>query len=404
MARLVWTGAEFADNTLEANIPWASPLGSSPAPTRDTGVAKTGTASWKCDSGAGNAASYLESAITSADGRTTYLKADFYLPSVTAPSANVYVMHLTDGGGGRLGWQFKTDGTLSPVFGGTNIGTPFTPVVNTWYRLEMGVTLATGANETVEMRVDGVTAYSGTQNAFTATSLTATFGWGASGLSAPGANRVIYVDNIVINDSTGANQNTWAGDTRIVLLKPISDNARATLWTGGAGGTTNLWDAVDNTPPVGTATETNTTQIEHAGGAAGTTDAYDANLTTYASAGLQYGDTVNCALLFAAHGEDSGTGTKLLNFEVVSNPTIASSGNVTAGGDVGALGTYPSNWAIHVGTLTYAPSVTVGTSPVMRARRPETASRVASVCFMGLLLDYTPNTLPILVTAPKFAP
>jgi len=94
-------------------------------------------------------------------------------------------------------------------------------------------------------------------------------------------------------------------------------------------------------------------------------------------------------------GEDIATGTKLLNFEVISNPAIASPGNVTAGDNAGALGTYPTAWTdrLHQ-SPTYNPTVDLQASPVMRVRRPETASRVASVCFMAMLVDYTPGMSP----------
>lgn len=182
----------------------------------------------------------------------------------------------------------------------------------------------------------------------------------------------------------------FPGDGRVVLSLPISDNARAAKWTGGAGGTTNLFAAVDNTPPTGTASETDSTQIEHSGGGAGNED-YDADMTTYSSLGVGASDTVNAVQALFAHGEDIATGTKTLTFGVKSNPAGSFESNFSAGNDAGAVGTYPTTWVVKRGTIINNPSVTVANSPVMTARRPGTESRVASVCFMGMYVDYTPG-------------
>lgn len=220
-------------------------------------------------------------------------------------------------------------------------------------------------------------------------------GWWTS----PGADKDIYFDDFAVNSTAGSSQNSWCGPGKQVLLIPISDNARDTLWTGGVGGTSNLFDAVNNLPPIGTATETNLTQIEHAGGASGTTDRYDANMTTYATAGLKAGDKLLCARGVIVTGEDVGAGDKLLSFEGLSNPVIASTGNfnVISSGTNTPLGTYPTNWKFTRTGYVYDQAVTLGTSPVLRVVRPETASRVASVCFMGLFVEYEEGTPPELL-------
>jgi hypothetical protein len=276
--------------------------------------------------------------------------------------------------------KLTTTGAIAVYLNTTLVGTSTTVLsTGTWYWI--GLRQVTGTSVAF-LQINGVDEVTGTA---TVTATVARVGFSNSEASAVDA----YFDDIIIDDAT------FLAPSKVALLVPISDNARATLWTGGVGGTTSLFDAVNNTPPIGTATETDLTQIEHAGGAAGTTDAYDANMTTYSTAGINSGDTVLAVQLFAAHGEDIATGAKLLAFSVVSNPAIASSGNVTAGDATPtALGTYPTEWGITYGTLTTSPSVTLGTSPVMRSLRPETASRVASVCFMGMNVAWTPAAVP----------
>lgn len=385
---MVTAGAETNDITLEGYT-----VGFGTA-TISTTTVRTGTYAFKADAGAGNAAASFSWAL-GAVLDTTYT-ARVYVNVPALPAASVPVLWFRNASAVGYVAALGTDGTLGLFDGlalGTQIGSWSTFVVplNTWVRIELSTKIGTGAVDVAELRVEGAIVASTTTGNLTDTSPSSVrIGWGVAGA---GANAVIYLDDFCANDSTGSSQVTFPGGGRIVLLKPISDNARATLWTGGVGGTTNLWDAVDNTPPVGTATETNTTQIEHAGGAAGTTDAYDANMTTPATAGIRSTDVVNTAHFMEADGEDINPGSKLLNFEVLSNPVIASPGNVTAGNDGGALGTYPTTWVARASSPVYNPRLDVNVSPVMRARRPETASRVASVCFMGIYVDYTPGAM-----------
>jgi len=278
---------------------------------------------------------------------------------------------------GTINIRLNSTGTLGIYLQNTLIGTTATTLsLDTWYWI--GIRVVTGSS--VEwLQIDGVDA--GVVGSATVTTIHSNFGFfDASG---PQAAADAYWDDILLDNAS------FVAPSKIVTLSPISDNARATLWTGGAGGTTSLFEAVNNEPPVGTATETNTTQIEHAGGAAGTTDAYDANMTSYSTAGIAAADTVTALQYSIIHGEDINTGTKLLNFSIVSNPTQASGiANFAAGADAGALGTFPSTWTRAQNTLVESPAVTKGTSPVMRVVRPETASRVASVCYMEIAVAY----------------
>ncbi len=366
MARIFCSGFEMRQPTSAA----LESLGGT-GTSIDTGIFRSGSASMKLQ---------LTSGVAGQFGMSTFFPTTgyhrFYI-MVTARPASTARRIWGNTGVGSVNLRLNPDGTIAHFVNTTLTGTSSTALTDTtkWYRIE---TREVNGTSVPVLLIDGVTQVTASPSSWT---LTATGGCGDTVADTYTA----YFDDVAVDDAT------FPGDGKVVLLLPISDNARAALWTGGAGGTTDLFDAVNNTPPIGTATETNLTQIEHAGGAAGTTDAYDANMTSYTTAGLVAGDTVNLVQLVAVDGEDSGTGTKLLSYSAVSNPAIASTGNVSAGDDVAALGTYPSNWAKrqNIG-LAASPSVTLGTSPVMRVVRPETASRVASVCFMGMYVDYTP--------------
>jgi hypothetical protein len=384
MGRLATLGAETNDTLLEGY----TAVG---ALTMVTNIVRSGTRAFKADSGAGNAVAYI--GIASGGAVQGYLRSYIYIPSASGlptTTALIYTPAVSTTAG--FGIKMTTTGTLQ-LFNlgtGTQIGSDSVALTtDAWHAVTMYSTTGVGATDEATLWLDEalVASATGLDTSFDGNQQLDGLGW----RSAPGANKVMYIDDVTFNDETGADQNTIPPANKLVLLLPISDNARASLWTGGVGGTTSLFDAVNNTPPIGTATETNLTQIEHAGGAAGTTDAYDANMTSYATAGLVTGDTVNVVEFQEVDGEDIATGTKKLSFSVVSNPAIASPGQVSAGNDIGALGTYSSNWATRQGQgRTYNPSVTLATSPVMRVTRPETASRVASVCFMGIYVDYSP--------------
>jgi len=282
----------------------------------------------------------------------------------------------------------NSDGTLTHYVGLTAGGS--TPALSTgvWYWIGMRGTSGTGVDL---VQVNGVTSVTGNSSG----NLAAFIGFRNTEASAAD----IHIDDVILDDAG------FLAPSKVALLLPISDNYRDTLWTGGSGGTTNLYDAVNNCPPVGSATESDTTQIEHAGGAAGTTDQYAANLTTYTDAGVGASDTVIALQGVVVWGEDIATGTKMLSWSVVSNPATgigAGSTDVSTGHGSGAVGTYSTGtdyWnesrsAIKTTGLVIDTYITLGTSPVMRVSRPETASRVASVCFMGMYVAWTPYVAP----------
>lgn len=406
MARLFTSGFEARDSLVGGTLGLIDVNNQFSASgfSAETTVVRSGSASAKLDSGAGNTAPLIGYQFTGVLGRSYFVRACVRLPAF--PTAQTAVLEIrTTAGVNLVSIRVSTAGVVSLW---NESGTPAqigsngpTLLVDTWYRLELSVNVASGSgDDSAEAMVEGVSFASATAQTIGTVAVGQIFlGW----KTAPGANKVIYFDDFAVNDDQGSSQTSWPTEGKVVMLLPISDNARDTLWTGGSGGTTNLFDAINNTPPTGTATETNSTQIEHAGGAAGTTDRYDANMTTPATAGIGVYDTITLAQFVEVDGEDVSTGTKLLNFEVLSNPVIASPGNVTAGADNGALGTYPATWAVNRSAVVYNPSLANGTSPVMRARRPETASRVASVCFMGIIVEYVPVP-PIIVMAPLAHP
>lgn len=382
MARLYTGGAEIE---LAAGPEYNSITGTV---TRDTSTFRSGGAAFKCDSGAGGVTLITFNSGVSGGGLTYFLRAYMNFSSVT-PASTIKIMHL--GATTDIYVQLTTDSKLQLKRGD---GGSFVQAVQSaplstgvWYRIEMSATLdGTATNFTdATMRLNGTTIATGSGFTEAAGAAAAAAGW----IDSPGASRVVYVDDIALNNSSGANQNSWPGDGKVILMTPTSDSQRGS-WTGGAGGTTNLWDAINNTPPIGTATETNLTQIENSDSSPdNATDEYRGDCGSYLTAGVGASDTINTIHALCNHGEDVTTNTKTGSFGFQANPAVAYH-TFAFGNDAGALGTYPSLWSWDVGAVQYAPSVTIGSSLILAARKTDTGTRVGSICFLGAYVDYTP--------------
>jgi len=246
-----------------------------------------------------------------------------------------------------------------------------------WYRIEMDVGYVGGGG--FRLYLDGVQEATFNINGPITAADTIELGC----ISSTTAD--IYFDDLLVDDDTFATTG-FPGAGQVILLPPVSDNTDGT-WLAGAGGT-SLFDAVDNFPPAGAATPTNTSQIKNA--SKGTNDGL-INCRTYTDGGVGASDTINAVMGICADGEAIATGTKTGGIWVNSNPVQSAPGNTFDYGDnVGALNGYPTNWATHVGPVAVAPSVTKGSSPVIGFRKYENTTREGHICFLGVYVDYTP--------------
>jgi hypothetical protein len=357
----------------------------------DTTTVRSGSGALKCDSGAGNVAASVSIATKAADqifaagvfGRV-------YVNLTNYPTTQVTVFRLI-AGAYSLRVKLDTDGTLSLWNNNVaQIGSP-SAALNTaqWYRIELYGLIDTGSVDAAELRLDGISIASATGQSFSDAV------WDSMGIGpsiAPGANVAMYFDDFAMNNDQGATQNTWPGEGKIVLLKPVSDNAVGTGWVDGDGAGT-LFGSVDNAPPIGSATPADGTQIKNLTGTA--TGNYDANVTSYTSAGITATDTITVVQSFVSSAEAITTGTKLGALQIVSNPAQAVEDSFTYGGDgTTAMGTWPSGWTRDYGAAQYNPSVTLGTSPVLRVGKRTNTTREVDVDCMGIYVEYIQG-LPI---------
>ncbi len=326
----------------------------------NTATFRTGTAAFRCNPASGAAGSVS----FGAPGGYQH----FGINIATLPSVTRIVAGTATGNRLRL----TSTGTLEYFDGASVVGTSAALNTGTWYWIAwVGALSITGTL----LAIDGSASVTGTSGATAASDFSVGFpGTEASAVDA-------YFDDLIYDNAT------LLGPSKVVLLVPISDNT-VTAWTAGAGATTNLFAAVDNLPPVGvvSASETDTTNIESASNT-GTAN-YIANLTTYTTAGIVAADTILAIKLRIQYGEDISTGTKTGSVESTGNPVIAS----TAWSSFGAAahGASPTAW-VNDGTAALAsPAVTLGSSLTMKVIKTDTTTRVACVDFMGAYVAYTP--------------
>jgi hypothetical protein len=395
MARLLTTGWE-----IEASSTSGSPDFGGTNCTRDATKARSGAASLKC-AGTAAAAALASSTLplTFATGQTVIARA--YMSFDASPTATVTVMRLTAVPTVASVRMTSTGTLILANDADVQIGSASSALSldgTTFYRIELSAIVTGGSAETVELRINGTSIASGSSTA----SGSGSWGLGCGWLSAaPGKTANIWVDDVAVNDATGGSQNTWPGDAKVVLLKPTADSAVGTGWTKGNTGAAPLFQNLDDTPPSSDADLTanaDTMQIRNATSNANTN--YDATMTTYTAAGVGATDTVNVVVPLIATGAPVTTSSKQGTVGVVSNPTIT---NVAlgAGGSAGAFwsgvatGVYPTGIKWSLGTTTYAPSVTLGTAPVMRVTQVTSSTRIAIVAEMFMYIDYTPSVIPI---------
>jgi hypothetical protein len=336
-----------------------------------TAIKRTGAASMRCNPASG-AQGKVQAATNDSTGN--YQHFGLYVATLPSVARSIYRTLLFLNSNGTL--TLKDDSAAT-------IGTSSIALsTGQWYWI--GVRHLTGTS-VVWLQIDDVNAISGTGTVGAGQQ-----NYGCDGVEASAID--LYFDDIV-DDSAG-----FLASSKVALLLPISDNAVGTGWTLGTGTaiSSNGWSSVDNTPPVGVANVeagSDPKQIRNASANANVN--YDANLTTYSTAGVGASDTVLAVQQIVATAAPVSTSAKQGTFGISSNPVIANVA-LAAGGVSGAFwsgvaeGNYATGWKLSFGAVTASPSVTVGSSPVARITQVTSSTRIATVCFMGLYMAWTP--------------
>lgn len=325
---------------------------------------------------------------------------------------HVWSLGQASGLGGVRRAEFRIDTSLNlglyayDASTHTLIGSTTPVSLGTWYVLEIRVKPTSGADE-IEGWVNGIQLASGSASFMTAAPVALVMGCEMDSRSAD-VEPDYHFDDLAVNDDTGADPNTnrRLGDGTVTLLKPVSDNARGANWFAGAGGTTNLYAAVDNTPPVGKAVATpptDITQIYNSSAYAGTAaDLYDANMDDYTNAGVPAGETIRAVQGHADTAEADASAHETLALKLVSNPAGS---EVTMNWTEYAtnMGVFPDGWKgqLQFTGIEQSPSVTRGTDPVFRIGKRSGAAGTRDDCdFMGINVE-SGNTPPVSLVVPR---
>lgn len=321
--------------------------------------------------------------ISGALGTTYYGRAAIYLSALPASLATLLQFNFS---GGAVTLSVLSDGSLR-VSSAATLFTSAAGVVSAgaYSVVELAIRTAAGASDYVEMRLNQSSLYSDSALSITDNTVTS-FAFGSSD-----GTVTVDTDDVAVNDSSGANQNSWPGNGRVVILHPVSDGGAigADSWLAGAGGTTNLWDAVNNTPPVGVieTSATNTSQIKC--DTPSTNRTYSPVTQTYTAAGVGASDTVRVTQALVVHGEGVTTGTKAGTVGASANPADGSTTSFNFGNDAGQATTFPTLWALARGPLIYNSSVTKGTGATL-ALTQNTNTRNGDACYLALLVEFEP--------------
>jgi hypothetical protein len=299
-------------------------VGAGATVTRSTSVKRSGTAARAHNTGASasNAYSNLNWGLQGEFGY--YLRIYFRVSALPSTFASLAILadnsalltsaRLTSGGKLQL-WNDVAESQIGS-------DSAATIAVDTWYRLELYTKVISAGTDEATLRLDGTTVASASGLALSTSMVTLGYFGFANGVH--NANSVCYIDDVAVNDDQGASNNSWPGAGSIVYLDAISDNARGANWTGGAGGTSNLFNAVDNDPPSGVsaASDTDLTQIKNTN-TADTTGNYDTNLESYTTAGLTASDSITLVQSVLQVGSSSATNVSGA-IQIVSNPAQGS--------------------------------------------------------------------------------
>jgi hypothetical protein len=180
--------------------------------TSDSTQSKTGPRSLKCDSGAANDQAYIakDSILADAGRRiSAYVRFD------AAPSSNATIISLI--GPSSVNLQLNTLRKLV-LLGTTGSATLST---NTWYRIAFSYTITNTTTNEFRVFVNGTQDISVSNATLGGTGVVNLgLGW----VSAPGASKVIWVDDVYVDDSTAL---TDPGDLRVTAKRPNAENTNS---------------------------------------------------------------------------------------------------------------------------------------------------------------------------------
>lgn len=388
MARLVTSGLDMGLFPTGANASEGEGFLPGGVPSSDTVNPRLGQGRCAKAASGDATARYTGWSIASPTlGRTYYFRS-YIRPSALPSLGTLRVMEVYTAAFGFLcAVRLNAAGKLEFLnTAGTVVGTGTTVLPTGAYsRVELSINVASSGASSFTVRLEGVAEITGT-----ATITNTAPGYFSTGkCNAVNPTIDLYWDDVALNDDQGSDQNSWAGDGKITLLKPAADSAVGVFQKPG-GGTTNLYTSVDNIPPVGIGDSTNVADAEKSirgGFAAGN---YDVTLQDYVTAGVENGAIVKVVQALASVGRSVASPAVNGQIRMLANPSESDPGaNLVAptinGTHASATG---GNHLVARGAKIYSPTVVYGTGPTLRLRKTDAAAQALYCDSLGAYVEW----------------
>lgn len=245
MARLWQCG--FEQNTFSADVEITAMVGTL---TMSTTTVRSGSYAARVSSLTSGVARSVSYKFASANGNGPYFfRACFRF--ATFPSAANRIILLQNSAGTTRAWiDIDSGGVLRLFDGAGQITGTVTLSSNTWYVIEMWYDASgAGSTDTLKACVDGIEfAASTTRNHGSGIN---TFIVGGNLGTEANTTGDWFIDDLAVNDSTGASQTSYPGMGKIIHLKPSAAGDANTFGTqvGGTAGAANNFTRVNEVTP-----------------------------------------------------------------------------------------------------------------------------------------------------------
>ncbi len=321
MARLFSCGFEINDNATAAEIDAFSGFFAI-----DNNAARTGSYGGKSAPTASTG--FARAHLFSSDQNKVAYQAVAVRVNTT-PNALIQLIRFSTTGNGNVGAiKLNTDGTLLLTNStGTQIGSASLAINDgKWHVVEMGMDSTTNPG-TLSARLDGVQFASGSND------IRGSWGRIVIGCITPNSTASIDFDDWRLNDTTGTQQNSWPGDSKLILRQPnAAGDANAWLNTAGGAGASTDWGLVDENPAndatdyIQTGTLNNEDLFNIANFGLSSVDV----INVVHVSGRFRNDTADATAAFKFEIEKAASGTKSQSAAIIPNSTTWKTNNVSA--------------------------------------------------------------------------
>jgi hypothetical protein len=309
-----------------------------------------------------------------------------YLNSLPTSTTTVYVSSAGSLSVALYSILLNSNGSLTlSVQGGGSSTSSLRIGTGQWHRFSLNVD---SDNNQLSLYIDGVFFVSllGPQSPNNPIGLSSSFQIGIN-LNSETATCDAFYDDIILD---GQSRGIVIDPGQQVLLLPTADISRGANWKAGAGGTTNLFAAVDHIPPQGLAfaSATNTSQIKNS--AASLPDDYQATFQSYTAAGVPNSSLLNAVGVAIESGIETSLAANNSFSWILSNPSQSVPTVAEKFGALAITGSSPGNgWLFSVFPVASLPNgVILSQSPQASIRVGTGTATAVDVDFFGIYVDY----------------